>query len=503
MKTRCYDFIMVLFLLLHMFLSVSCTNDTDLLTELVLSDTPMIETVVVNDRFVIQNNGSAVLDVLSNDGFSAEDLVRIVEISNPTHGSVTLGEDSLTIIYTPDEPVEEVQPENDTENDSETENDAETEDDTETENDTETEDDTASENDDDSTDDENQATTDSFTYTTELINEDETTSTEVGTVEVVIESTTEDEEDSTSEEEDSQGDADPGEEEGNADDTTGTEEEEDTDAGTGGEEEEDTSTPPTNGSSAKLLFSSGFEGVRLSAPRDGYQYLSGTDRVTGHSWPMRILGSDFSGIHRVNDGGGGAITNRIEQTEGPKRESTSALFQEVKYDVQVTQTPYQINNIKENPKELYMSYWMKTDDTAVKGIDKWRAIWEYKTDNYASNRNGFRMIAFMATDYQGKPYWLFQGDTSPQTPVWQAKNTTVPLILNEWFKVEYYIKWSDGADGYASMKVNGQLIGEHHGATTSNSDDMNFIMLTQVYGNSHPMHQWVDDIEIWDGLPPQ
>ena len=51
------------------------------------------------------------------------------------------------------------------------------------------------------------------------------------------------------------------------------------------------------------------------------------------------------------------------------------------------------------------------------------------------------------------------------------------------------------------MKVNGELIAEHSGATTTNSDNLDFIILTQVYGNSHPMHQWVDDIEIWNGLP--
>lgn len=250
-----------------------------------------------------------------------------------------------------------------------------------------------------------------------------------------------------------------------------------------------------------LLFSSGFEGVQLSQSVEDYQYLSGTDKETGFSWPLHILGSNFSGIHSINDDNGKAISDEIVQVIGPKGNLTSALFQEVNYDVQVTQTPFQINNIKENPKELYMSYWMKTDSTAIKGIDTWRAIWEYKTKKYASNKDGFRMIAFMATDYEGKPYWLFQGDSSPQNPIWQTENYNVPLILNKWFKVEYYIKWSNGEDGYASMKVNGKLIGAHKGATTANSDDLDFIMLTQVYGNSHPMHQWVDDIEIWDGLP--
>lgn len=439
MKTRCYDFIMVLILLFHICLSVSCTNDSDLLTELALSDDSVIETTVVDDRFVIQNNAKVILDVLSNDSFDPDDNVHITAISDPIYGSVELGDDQQTIIYTPQNAP-------------------------------------ATEMDNDALNTEDSETTDTFTYTTEVNHEDETSSTEIGTVELVIDMSSEEESTSEEEEEEDTTDTEPG-------------------------EDDDSNSNDTDNASANLLFSSGFEGVRLSAPKDGYQYLSGTDQVTGHSWPMRILGSDFSGIHRVNDGGGNAIANRIEETGGPKGGRTSALFQQVKYDVQVTQTPYQINNIKENPKELYMSYWMKTDDTAVKGIDKWRAIWEYKTDNYASNKDGFRMIAFMATDYEGKPYWLFQGDTSPQTPVWQAKNTSVPLILNEWFKVEYYIKWSNGADGYASMKVNGQLIGEHHGPTTANSDDMNFIMLTQVYGNSHPMHQWVDDIEIWDGLP--
>lgn len=250
-----------------------------------------------------------------------------------------------------------------------------------------------------------------------------------------------------------------------------------------------------------LLFSSGFEGVQLSEPTEDYQYLTQEDKETGYSWPIQILGSNFSGIHRINDDNGKAITNDLVEIDGPKGGTTTALFQSVAYDVQVTQTPLQINNIQENPKELYMSYWMKTDSTSFKKKDTWRAIWEYKTVDYASYKNGFRMIAFMATDYEGKPYWLFQGDTSPQHPVWQTENYTFPLILNEWFKVEYYIKWSDKNDGYASMNVNGNLIGEHHGPTTANSDALDFIMLTQVYGNSHPMHQWVDDIEIWDGLP--
>ncbi|RRQ47963.1 hypothetical protein DZC72_09465 [Maribacter algicola] len=253
-------------------------------------------------------------------------------------------------------------------------------------------------------------------------------------------------------------------------------------------------TPPT------LLFKSGFEGVSISNPKDGYQYITGQDAITNFSWPIYILGSDFSGIHRVNDDNGKAIKNKLEKVQGPKGNITNTLYQEVTYDVQVTQTPYQINNIKQNPGELYVRYWMKTDTVSLLGTDEWRAIWEYKTKEYAENR-GFRMIAYMAKDNQGKPFWLFQGDKNPQMPVWQVENYKIPLIRGEWFKLEFFLRWSDDSNGYASMKVNDQLIGEHHGPTTNNSDPMDFMMLTQVYGNSHPLYQWVDDLEIWDGNP--
>ena len=57
---------------------------------------------------------------------------------------------------------------------------------------------------------------------------------------------------------------------------------------------------------------------------------------------------------------------------------------------------------------------------------------------------------------------MFHGDRNPSSPIWQVENTKVPIIINDWFKVEYYLKWNDGLDGYASMKVNGQLIAREY-----------------------------------------
>ena len=265
---------------------------------------------------------------------------------------------------------------------------------------------------------------------------------------------------------------------------------------------EQTSSTQSQEPHPTLLFQSGFEGVSLSSSKEGYQYIRGKDIETGYSWPVYILGSDFSGIHRVNDDNGNAISNRLEKVQGPKGNITTTLYQEVGYDVQVTQTPYQINNIRKNPKELYISYWIKTDSLSLLGKDQWRAIWEYKTKGYAEN-NGFRMIAYMAKDIHGKPFWLFQGDKNPQVPIWQVENYNIPLIKGKWFKLEFFIKWSESQKGYACMKVNNQLIGEHYGPTTHNHQPMDFMMLTQVYGNSYPMYQWVDDLQIWNGNPVQ
>ncbi len=60
-----------------------------------------------------------------------------------------------------------------------------------------------------------------------------------------------------------------------------------------------TSNSTSNQTSPTILFQSGFEGIHLSLPIDGYQYLTGTDSASGFDWPISILGSNFSGIHVV------------------------------------------------------------------------------------------------------------------------------------------------------------------------------------------------------------
>ncbi|MGB5667571.1 MAG: Ig-like domain-containing protein, partial [Maribacter sp.] len=136
MKINTQSPLKVLALSIVFILHFSCSKDSDLLTDYVLTDAQeaIIGKYVVDDTFVVSLNGSVVLDVLSNDTFSEQASVIITETSEPANGTAVINNDD-TITYTPET---------------------------------------------------TEATVDTFTYTTEVI-VDETVSTETATVTVITE----------------------------------------------------------------------------------------------------------------------------------------------------------------------------------------------------------------------------------------------------------------------------------------------------------------------------
>ena len=255
-----------------------------------------------------------------------------------------------------------------------------------------------------------------------------------------------------------------------------------------------------------LLFSSGFEdGVYLEEPNDDtpigrYQLLKGTDSETGFSWPINVLGANTGGLHFIDDDNFQVLENEIQTLIGHTGDSTKALYSVEHNDIGITQCPYEILDITEGTKDLYIKYWMKLDSASLFQPDQWRAIFEYKTKKYAENK-GFRLIAFIYTENDGIPYWHWQGDKNPENPIWEIDNKSIPVPINEWFLTEFYWHWSEGDDGRALWRINGEVVGDHYGPTTRKSKPIDFIILTQIYGNANPKHQWIDDIEIWDSLP--
>ena len=256
----------------------------------------------------------------------------------------------------------------------------------------------------------------------------------------------------------------------------------------------------------RLLFSSGFEGgVYIEDTPDGnsldYRLILGTDSETGFSWPVQILGDTTGGLHYIEDDNFQAISSEIQTVTGHDGTPTRALYAIENYSNGATQCPYEILDITEGRKDLYIRYWIKMDSTSHNKPNAWRTFFEWKTKDYA-NGSGFRLISFIYTDENGSPYWHWQGDANPQEPEWEIDNKTIPVPVNgEWFLTEFYWHWSEGKDGRALWKINGQVVGDHYGPTTRNSKPIDFIMMTQLYGDSNPKHQWIDDIEIWDSIP--
>ena len=264
----------------------------------------------------------------------------------------------------------------------------------------------------------------------------------------------------------------------------------------------------SNDSVPELLFSSGFEeGVYLESPNDdtpigNYQLIKGTDAETGFSFPINILGAKTGGLHFIDDDHFQALENEIQTVIGHDGNPTKALYNIERYDTGVTQCPYEILDITEGREDLYIRYWIKMDSESLTQPNMWRTFFEWKTKEYASG-NGFRLIAFIYTDDDAQPYWHWQGDANPATPIWEIDNKDIPIPMDEWFLTEFYWHWSEGDDGRALWKVNGEVVGDHYGATTRNSQPIDFIMLTQIYGDANPKYQWIDDIEIWNKIPEQ
>jgi len=228
--------------------------------------------------------------------------------------------------------------------------------------------------------------------------------------------------------------------------------------------------------------------------------IKGTDIQTGFSFPISILGSPMAGLHYVDDDDHKAVEAQLQKVIGHNGDTTTALFLKENYNTGVTQFPYEILDVEEGTSDLYIKFWLKLDSVSYDQDDSWRAIFEYKTKGYAQGL-GYRLIAYVYTDEAGHPYWHFQGDRNPQHPIWEIDNFDIPVPQNEWFMTEFYWHWSQGDDGISLWKINGQVVGEHHGPTTRLSQPIDFIMLFQIYGDANPKWQWIDDIEIWNTVP--
>ncbi len=284
---------------------------------------------------------------------------------------------------------------------------------------------------------------------------------------------------------------------------------------------------------ASLLFKSNFgPGVSLGAPynfslKGAWQDIIGTDRETGHSWPVAALGANFSGVQLItidpidSSSVGKYITTEIRRVTGPLGEPVNELFQSVKIKGDVGQAGSQAPLLISRPwtigdvNNLYMTYWFKysSDFPSRFASDvsnaNWRVQFEFKTGGYLNTFAGdYRISVVILKGSDGQLYWQTKGDNvanGPWTRVdyWKEDSRDVIVPIDKWFKFEVYWQRSNGGDGRFWAAVDGDVIVDHFG---SNMGDHHLpitrIMINNPYsGGAAPVESHSTGLEIWDGFP--
>ena len=279
-----------------------------------------------------------------------------------------------------------------------------------------------------------------------------------------------------------------------------------------------TQNPPT------LLFRSGFEGsVSLTAPHNCdqsncHQELTGTDSVTGSTWPPIIGGgtADFamragSNTNPTPSTISNYVVNRIENVTGHKGTPTRALYTELHGSCNgqgqancFTQDTYHLHHAVDQ-KTMYISFWRKFQPDLVEKLrpgDEWFMVYEWKTVS------DYRISAQIVAYDGAPPRWQLRADnvantTDPQVTYWRVDRFDLPVPIGEWFKFEVFWHRSDGQDGRVWMAVNGTVLvdkfGPNYGVRHEHIDRN---MISQIYtGGTYPAYQWSDDYQIWSTFP--
>ena len=271
--------------------------------------------------------------------------------------------------------------------------------------------------------------------------------------------------------------------------------------------------------SAKLLFSSGFEGATaLNLPANCWQTTVGADSTTGFTWPANIWGGSISfqlipGQVISCASVGNYMANRIVTVTGHAGNQTQALYSEItQRGDNSTQNVFLLQPASEQG-DLYVAYWLKyqADLLAKMTPQTWRSLFEWKT------AGDYRVGIYVASWGDGcggiKPlgplFWQIQADNNangglPFQSFWRVDNCAVAVPVDQWFKFEVFWHRSAGTDGRVWVAVNGQVLADHRGPNMGvNNAAINRIFTSLVYSDSpYPIYQWTDDLEIWDGFPP-
>lgn len=239
-------------------------------------------------------------------------------------------------------------------------------------------------------------------------------------------------------------------------------------------------------------------------------------------------------------GHGGAMTDVLDQTIIKPGETSN----------KTPQVPYVIHplNTFDEQHDLFLRFWLQypsgLDGTMPDGQHSWWQMpFQFRTDD-ANTRNPkpLRVSLYAANTPthdgvhcdesaghpndppQGQWHWLIQGDdgavdaSSGEAPYWAKCNPdpTAAVPMQQWFKVEIYFHRATSmtSTGRVWVAIAGKEVldltvpattpdnGMYDGDETTGAP-IDRIMLPQMYGGAYwPREQYVDDVEIWNGFPP-
>ena len=270
----------------------------------------------------------------------------------------------------------------------------------------------------------------------------------------------------------------------------------------------------------------------LSAPSDCYgtgcwQNITGVDPSTGFAWPPNIWGGGRTRFQMLADASvdaktiGNYMVNQIQTVTGHDGNPTRALYSEIKKSGccgtqpqggRPTQNPFMIQPVGET-SDLYIRYWIKLQPDLLQLMNppnpNWRVLFEWKTGTLGDDGD-YRVLVELVTWGPGGPLsWYIVGDnvasrSQTRQIYWEKYTTTTTQTLRDWMKFEAFWHRSRGNDGRVWMAINGRVIVNRYGPNMGiNNAPINRIMVSLLYSSSaYPIYQWVDDVQIWDGFPP-
>lgn len=259
-------------------------------------------------------------------------------------------------------------------------------------------------------------------------------------------------------------------------------------------------------------------------PRRCTHRISGLDAASGYDWDKDLPCARSHFVYLIGDHQPDAyVTSDIVTVEGHDGDPTRALHMSVKADYEpgksTTRNEWSMfyDEGEHRYEEGYVKYWMKLEDDFVERFPKerpnWRMMMEWKepdsgTTTAKGGTNNYRInIHILMQD--GRPLWEIIGQEVQPVRIteWREVNDDHEVPVGRWFQVEAYMK-KHATDGRVWFAVDDETICDYHGRTEhkDNPLPLKFWSIFKLYHGTkwiahEPTHQWIDDVELWSGMP--